>query len=194
MAEAKTDILPFAAGALHTSALAASNDVAMIEGGAEYRGLCQVVLDIGRSILSPGSRVVDLRCDLDLLMPLISEHEDLCRFVALSPTAEESWKCFDRLRTRVRLGFVDAACLNLKDSFPELSARMIIAKDALLDLPEARRAEVLRSIRGRLERSGAAVVVEGSSDDMEPLFRESGFGSVTRVWSDGNNVAWLIRK
>ena len=194
MAEAKTDILPFAAGALHTSALAASNDAAMIEGGAEYRGLCQVVLDIGRSILSPGSRVVDLRCDLDLLMPLISEHEDLCRFVALSPTAEESWKCFDRLRTRVRLGFVDAACLNLNDSFPELSAKMIIAKDALLDLPEARRAEVLRSIRGRLERSGAAIVVENASDDMEPLFRESGFGSVTRVWSDGNSVAWLIRK
>lgn len=210
MAEAKTDILPFAAGALHTSALAASNDAAMIEGGAEYRGLCQVVLDIGRSILSPGSRVVDLRCDLDLLMPLISEHEDLCRFVALSPTAEESWKCFDRLRTRVRLGFVDAARLDLADGFPEISARMLLALDALSDLPEKRRAEVVESMHRRLERNGTGVIMESveaeiapglrrkrrlwSAAEWESLFTQAGFRSVQRLWTDGERMAWTVRK
>ncbi|MDD1772237.1 MAG: hypothetical protein LUQ09_04885 [Methanomassiliicoccales archaeon] len=212
MAEAKTSILPFAAGALHTNALAASNDAALREGGAEYYGLQQVILDIGRSILSPGSRVIDLRCDIGTLMPLIAEHEDLCRFVVLSPTAEESWKCFDKLRTRVRFGFVDAACLDLRVSFPELSARMIIAKDALSDLSEERLSEVMVSIRRRLERNGAALVVEDvpddadesaparkkrrgrSADEWESLFKRTGFSSITIVWSDGEKVAWLIRK
>lgn len=212
MAEAKTDILPFAAGALHTNALAASNDAASREGGAEYYGLRQVILDIGRSILSPGSRVIDLRCDIATLMPLIAEHEDLCRFVVLSPTAEESWKCFDKLRNRVRFGFVDAARLDLRVSFPELSARMIIAMDALSDLPDERLSEVVGSIRRRLERNGAALVVEDVTDDAETsvparkrprawsadawesFFIRTGFSSVTIVWSDGEKVAWLIRK
>jgi hypothetical protein len=212
MAGAKTDILPFAAGALHTNVLAASNDAASREGGAEYYGLRQVILDIGRSILSPGSRVIDLHCDIGTLMPLIAEHEDLCRFVVLSPTAEESWKCFDKLRTRVRFGFVDAACLDLRGSFPELSASMIIAMDAFSELPEERLFEVMGSMRRRLERSGAALVVEEvpddadknaparkerrmwSADEWESFFKRTGFSSVTIVWSDGEKVAWLIRK
>jgi hypothetical protein len=218
MAEAKSEMLPFAADALHTNALAASNDAALIEGGADYYGLRQTILGIGRSCLTPGSRVVDLRCDLETLMPLVQEHEDLCKFVALSPTEEESWVCFDRLRTRVRLGFVDAAHLDLRERFPEVSARMVLALEALSDLSASRRLEVAESVRRRLERSGAAIFMEqvepegdGSAQfildpmnrrkrrawsavDWESFFMKAGFSTVTRIWSDGGRMAWMLKR
>ncbi len=71
MAEAKSEDLPFAADALHTNALAAPVDAAFKEGEAGYYGLSQEIQRIGRSCLTPGARVVDLRCDLNLVMPLI---------------------------------------------------------------------------------------------------------------------------
>jgi len=218
MAEAKSEILPFAADALHTSALAASHDAAFIEGGADYYGLRQVVMEIGRACLTPGSRVVDLRCDLATLMPLMHEHEDLCKFVVLSHTEEQSRTCFDLLRTRVRLGFVDAAQLDLRDRFPEVSARMLLALGALTELSASRRLEVAESMRRRLERSGAAIVMEqvGSEGDegaqflldpvnrrkrriwsaaeWESLFLKTGFSTVTRIWSDGGRMAWMLKK
>jgi len=219
MAEAKSDMLPFAADALHTNALAAPNDAALKEGGADYYGLHQVILELGRSILTPGSRVLDLHCDLRTLMPLVMEHEDLCKFVVLSPTEERNWICFDRLRTRVKLGFVDAAHLSLQDGFPEIYARLMLSLNALGDLTISRRVEVLESMHRRLERDGAAVVmemVETEGDRVQshrafghPVFRKrrswsaaewesaliaAGFGNVTKIWSDERRVAWLVRK
>lgn len=216
MAEANSEMLPFAADALHTNALATSNDVAFNEGGAGYYGLRQVILDVGRSCLVPGSRVVDLRCDLPMLLPLLMEHEDLCKFVVLSPTEEESWKCFDRLRTRVRAGFVDAAILDLDEGFPEVSARMMLSLQALSDLTGERRMKVLGSMHRRLERGGVGIVMERVADETlehedaaqfarpkrrplstsewESLMTSAGFRSVKRIWSDGICVAWLLKK
>lgn len=199
MAEAKSELLPFPADALHTDALAKSKDVAFNEVGAGYYGLRQAIIDMGRSCLIPGSRVVDLRCDLPVLMPLIIEHEDMCKFVVLSPTEKESWKCFDRLRTRVRAGFVDTACLDLRERFPEVSTRMIISLQALDDLEVARRAEVLRSMHRRLEKGGAAIVMESVADEShaeewESLMALAGFRTVKRTWSDGIHIAWTLRK
>jgi hypothetical protein len=199
MAEAKSELLPFPADALHTDALAKSKDVAFDEVGAGYCGLRQAIIDVGRSCLTPGSRVVDLRCDLPVLMPLMIEHEDLCKFVVLSPTEKESWKCFDRLRTRVRAGFVDTACLDLRERFPEVSTRMILSLQALGGLDGGRRAEVLRSMHRRLEKGGAAIVMESVADESlaeewESLMASAGFHSVKRTWSDGIRVAWILRK
>jgi hypothetical protein len=217
MAEAKSEMLPFAADALHNNALAASHDAVSIEGGADYYGLRQVILEIGRSCLTPGSRVVDLRCDLETLMPLVLEHEDLCKFVVLSPTEGESWACFDRLRTRVGLGFMDVAQLDLRERFPEVSAMMILALEAFSDLSVTRRLEVAERMRRRLERNGAGIVmerVEGedvpshlgpdpttrrkrrawSVVEWEAFFMGAGFSSVTRIWSDDDRMAWMLRK
>jgi len=219
MADAKSETLPFAADALHTNALAASNDAAWKVGGAEYYGLRQAIMEVGRSVLTPGSRLVDLHCDLSAVMPLVEENEDLCRFTLLSPNEKEAWECFDRMRTRVNLGFVDAAHLDLKDGFPELSARMILAIGGMEDLSTTRRREVAESMRRRLERNGAAVIVEkveADGDDVsvhseaggmvrpkrrrwspfewESLLTNAGFRTVQRIWSDGGKVAWLVRK
>jgi hypothetical protein len=210
MAEAKPDALPFAADALHTTALAASPDAALIEGEAGYYGLSRAVLEIGRSCLTPGARVVDLRCDLRVVMPLIEEHEDLCRFTLLSPDEESYLQCFDRMRTRVRLGFVDTAQIDLAERFPEVSARLFLALGALGDLSEGRRAEVARSMHRRLERDGVGLVMErvgreiGTSSrderplwsalEWEALFRHAGFRTVQRLWGDGESMLWLVRK
>jgi len=218
MAEAKSETLPCAADALHTNAMAAPNGAAWKMGGADYYGLRQAISEVGRSVLTPGSRVVDLRCDLGLLMPLVEENEDLCRFTLLSPRGEDAWNCFDRMRTRVRLGFVDAAIMDLKEGFPEISARMFLAVDALGALTVARRTEVAEAMRRRLERCGAGVVVEEvepDADDVairhpssvdrprrrrwspmewESLLNSAGFRTVERIWSDGDRVAWLVRK
>lgn len=218
MAEAKSEMLPFAADALHTNALAAPQGAAFIEGGADYYGLRQVVMEIGRACLTPGSRVVDLRCDLGMLMPLVQEHEDLCKFVALSPTQEENWTCFDRFRTRVNLGFMDAAQLDLRERFPEISARMMLALGALSELSASRRLEVAESMRRRLERSGVAIVMENvevegddpahlildpmnrrkrrawSAAEWESFFMKAGFSSATQIWSDAGRMAWMLKK
>lgn len=210
MAEAKPDALPFAADALHTTVLAASPGAALIEGEAGYYGLSRIVLEIGRACLTPGARVVDLRCDLRAVMPLIEEHEDLCRFTLLSPDEEDRFQCFDRMRTRVRLGFVDTAQIDLAERFPEVSARLLLALGALGDLPEGRRAEVVRSMHRRLERDGAALVMErvgmgigpAGQDERSPwsvleweaLFRHAGFRTVQRLWGDGEHVLWQVRK
>ncbi|MCX6651601.1 MAG: hypothetical protein NT131_08130 [Methanomassiliicoccales archaeon] len=210
MTEANSEMLSFAADALHTNALATSKDVAFNEVGAGYYGLRLAIMDVGRSCLTPGSRVVDLRCDLPVLMPLVLEHEDLCKFVVLSPTADESWKCFDRLRARVRAGFVDATCLDLREGFPEVSARMMLSLQALGELSEGRRAKVLESMRRRLEKGGAAIFMERveeeagpqvrrkrpslSAKDWEALLTSAGFSSINRIWSDGESVAWVLRK
>jgi len=210
MAEAKPDALPFAADALHTTALAASPGAALIEGEAGYYGLSRAVLEIGRSCLTPGARVVDLRCDLRVVMPLIEEHEDLCRFTLLSPDEESYLQCFDRMRTRVRLGFVDTAQIDLAERFPEVSARLFLALGALGDLSEGRRAEVARSMHRRLERSGTGVIMETVEDgialgqrrkrglwsaaEWESLFKHAGFSSVQRLWTDGGRMAWSVRK
>jgi len=210
MAEAKSEDLPFTADALHTNALAAPVDAAFKEGGADYYGLSQEIQRIGRSCLTPGARVVDLRCDLRTVMPLIEENEDLCRFTLLSPDEESGFHCFDRMRTRVRLGFVDAARLDLADGFPEISARMLLALDALSDLPEKRRAEVVESMHRRLERNGTGVIMESveaeiapglrrkrrlwSAAEWESLFTQAGFRSVQRLWTDGERMAWTVRK
>ena len=208
MAEAKSEDLPFAADALHTNALAAPVDAAFKEGEAGYYGLSQEIQRIGRSCLTPGARVVDLRCDLNLVMPLIEENEDLCRFTLLSPDEEGGFRCFDRMRTRVRLGFVDAARIDLEESFPEISARMVLALGALGELPEKRRSEVVESMRRRLERNGAGVIMEPVETDLslgrqgrlwsaaewESLLRNAGFRSVQRLWTDGSRMAWSVKK
>lgn len=216
MAEAKSELLPFAAEALHTNALAASQDAASIVGGADYYGLRQAIMEIGRSCLVPGSRVVDLHCDLDTLMPLVHEHEDLCKFVALSSTDEENWTCFDRLRTRVNLGFVDAAQLDLRERFPEVSARMMLALGAFSDLSSTRRMEVAERMHRRLEKNGAGIVMERvgeeaqdhhspdptvrrkrrvwSAAEWESFFVGAGFNTVTRIWADGGRMAWMLKK
>ncbi len=210
MAEAKSEDLPFAADALHTNALAAPVDAAFKEGEAGYYGLSQEIQRIGRSCLTPGARVVDLRCELNVVMPLIEENEDLCRFTLLSPDEDSGFHCFDRMRTRVRLGFVDAARLDLAEGFPEISARMVLALGALGDLPEKRRAEVVESMHRRLERNGAGVIMETveaeiapglrrkrrlwSAAEWESLFRNAGFRSVQRLWTDGERMAWSVKK
>ncbi len=208
MAEAKSEDLPFAADALHTNALAAPVDAAFKEGEAGYYGLSQEIQRIGRSCLTPGARVVDLRCDPNLVMPLIEENEDLCRFTLLSPDEEGGFRCFDRMRTRVRLGFVDAARIDLEESFPEISARMVLALGALGELPEKRRSEVVESMRRRLERNGAGVIMEPVETDLslgrkgrlwsaaewESLLRNAGFRSVQRLWTDGSRMAWSVKK
>ncbi|OPX61379.1 MAG: hypothetical protein A4E30_00927 [Methanomassiliicoccales archaeon PtaB.Bin215] len=210
MAEAKSEDLPFAADALHTTALAASVDAAFKEGEAGYYGLSQEIQRIGRSCLTPGARVVDLRCDLNLVMPLIEENEDLCRFTLLSPDEASGFRCFDRMRTRVRLGFVDAAQLDLGESFPEISARMVLAIGALGDLPEKRRTEVVESMHRRLERNGTGVVMEAIEEEISPglrrkrrlwsatewesLLKQAGFRSVQRLWTDGGRMAWSVKK
>lgn len=210
MAEAKSEDLPFAADALHTNALAASVDAAFKEGEAGYYGLSQEIQRIGRSCLTPGSRVVDLRCDLNVVMPLIEENEDLCRFTLLSPNEEGGFRCFDRMRTRVRLGFVDAAQLDLGENFPEISARMVLALGALGELPEKRRVEVVESMHRRLERNGTGVLMEAvemgiapaprgkrrlwSAAEWESLFRHAGFRTVQRLWTDGGRMAWSVKK
>ncbi|KAF5049685.1 hypothetical protein DSECCO2_437170 [anaerobic digester metagenome] len=208
MAEAKSEDLPFAADALHTNALAAPVDADFKEGEAGYYGLSQEIQRIGRSCLTPGARVVDLRCDLNLVMPLIEENEDLCRFTLLSPDEEGGFRCFDRMRTRVRLGFVDAARIDLEESFPEISARMVLALGALGELPEKRRSEVVESMRRRLERNGAGVIMEPVETDLslgrkgrlwsaaewESLLRNAGFRSVQRLWTDGSRMAWSVKK
>ena len=208
MAEAKSEDLPFAADALHTNALAAPVDAAFKEGEVGYYGLSQEIQRIGRSCLTPGARVVDLRCDLNLVMPLIEENEDLCRFTLLSPDEEGGFRCFDRMRTRVRLGFVDAAQIDLEESFPEISARMVLALGALGELPEKRRSEVVESMRRRLERNGAGVIMEPVETDLslgrkgrlwsaaewESLLRNAGFRSVQRLWTDGSRMAWSVKK
>jgi len=210
MAEAKSEDLPFAAEALHTNALAAPFDAAFKEGEAGYYGLSQEIQRIGRSCLSPGARVVDLRCDLRTVMPLIEEHEDLCRFTLLSPDEKSGFQCFDRMRTRVRLGFVDAARLHLEDGFPELSARMVLALGALGQLSERRRMEVAESMHRRLERNGAGVIMELVGNDIAPeprrqrrlwsasewesLFKHAGFHGVQRLWTDGERMAWSVKK
>ncbi len=210
MAEAKSEDLPFAADALHTTALAASVDAAFKEGEAGYYGLSQEIQRIGRSCLTPGARVVDLRCDLDLVMPLIEENEDLCRFTLLSPDEESGFRTFDRMRTRVRLGFVDAARLDLEEGFPEISARMVLAIGALGDLPEKRRLEIAESMHRRLERGGTGVVMETieteiapglrrkrrlwSAVEWESFFEQAGFRSIQRLWTDGGRMAWSVKK
>ncbi len=210
MAEAKSEDLPFTADALHTNALAAPVDAAFKEGEAGYYGLSQEIQRIGRSCLTPGARVVDLRCNLRTVMPLIEENEDLCRFTLLSPDEDSGFRCFDKMRTRVRLGFVDAARLDLGENFPEISARMVLALDALGDLPEKRRVEVVESMHRRLERNGAGVIMESveaeiapglrrkrrlwSAAEWESLFRQAGFRSVQRLWTDGDRMAWSVKK
>ena len=210
MAEAKSEDLPFAADALHTNALAASVDAAFKEGEAGYYGLSQQIQRIGRSCLTPGARVVDLRCDLGLVMPLIEENEDLCRFTLLSPDDDRGFRTFDMMRTRVRLGFVDAARLDLEEGFPEISARMVLAIGALGDLPEKRRMEIAESMHRRLERNGAGVIVETigteiapglrrkkplwSAAEWESLFKNAGFRSIQRLWTDGDRMAWSVKK
>lgn len=210
MAEAKSEDLPFAADALHTNALAASVDVAFKEGEAGYYGLSQEIQRIGRSCLTPGSRVVDLRCDLEVVMPLIEENEDLCRFTLLSPDEDAGFRCFDRMRTRVRLGFVDAAQLDLGESFPEISARLVLALGALGELPEKRRMEVAESMHRRLERDGEGVIMEAVETEMSPtprgkrrlwsaaewesLLGQAGFRSVQRLWDGGGRMAWSVKK
>ena len=219
MAEAKSDTLPFAADALHTNALAASNDAAWKMGGADYYGLQQAILEVGRPLMTPGARLIDLRCDLGLVMPLVQESEDLCRFTLLSPEGGDGWKCFDAMRTRVRLGFVDAAVLDLGEGFPELSARMMLAVGALSPLSAPRRTEVVEGIHRRLERKGAAIVVEEveadgdsvpvhkeagginkpkrrrwSPTEWESLLSSAGFRTVDRIWTDGGRMAWVVMK
>jgi len=208
MAEVKSEDLPFAADALHTTALAAPVDAALKEGEAGYYGLSREIQRIGRTCLTPGARVVDLRCDLNVVMPLIEENEDLCRFTLLSPDEAGGFRCFDRMRTRVRLGFVDAARIDLGESFPEISARMVLALGALGDLPEKRRMEVAESMHRRLERNGAGVIMEPVENDIslgrkrrlwsaaewESLFKEAGFRSVQRLWADGGRMAWSVKK
>jgi len=210
MAEAKNQDLPFAADALHINALAAPIDAAFVEGEAGYYGLSQEVQRIGRSCLTPGARVVDLRCDLNLVMPIIEENEDLCRFTLLSPDERSGFQCFDKMRTRVRLGFVDAAQLDLNEGFPEVSARMVLAIGALGELPERRRAEVAESMHRRMERNGVGVIMETVDTDVAPglsskrslwsaaewesLFRNAGFRSVQRLWTDGDRMAWTVKK
>lgn len=210
MAEAKSEDLPFAADALHTNALAAPVDAAFKEGGAGYYGLSQEIQRIGRSCLTPGARVVDLRCDLNVVMPLIEQNEDLCRFTLLSPDEESGFHCFDKMRTRVRLGFVDAARLDLEDNFPEISARMVLALGALGDLSEKRRVEIVESMHRRLERNGTGVIMELVGTDIVPrprhkrrlwsavewesLFKHAGFRSIQRLWADGDRMAWSVKK
>lgn len=210
MAEAKSEDLPFAADALHTNALAAPVDAAFKEGGAGYYGLSQEIQRIGRSCLTPGARVVDLRCDLNVVMPLIEQNEDLCRFTLLSPDKESGFHCFDKMRTRVRLGFVDAARLDLEDNFPEISARMVLALGALGDLSEKRRVEIVESMHRRLERNGAGVIMEAieteiapgprrkrpmwSAAEWEAVFKHAGFRNVHRLWTDGGRMAWSVKK
>ncbi|MBN1109242.1 MAG: hypothetical protein JXA45_00630 [Methanomassiliicoccales archaeon] len=216
MAEAKSESLPFAAVALHNNALAAFNEAAMREGGAYYYGLQQAVLELGRHCLIPGSRVVALDCHIDLLMPLVLEHEDLCRFVVLSPEQERTWKCFDLLRTRVRLGFVDVACLDLEKDFPHLSGRMFLCLGAFDAMLPRRRKEVLGSIRRHLERGGVAMVgarvvhdpdhmgLEGAGNDhrngdwsvgeWEACFQEAGFAKATRIYCDSDRIVWALER
>lgn len=210
MAEAKKQDLPFAADALHTDALAAPIDAAFKEGEAGYYGLSQEIQRIGRACLTPGARVVDLRCDLNVIMPLIEENEDLCRFTLLSPDEAEGFRCFDKMRTRVRLGFVDAATVDLEERFPEISARMVLALGALGDLPEKRRMEIAESMHRRLERNGTGVIMETieegiaggrgrkrrlwSAAEWESLFVHAGFRNVQRLWSDGGRMAWSVKK
>ena len=210
MAEAKSEELPFAAEALHNDALAAPHDVALEEGEAGYYGLSREIQRIGRSCLVPGSRVVDLRCDLRIVKPLIEDNEDLCRFTLISPDDRSGFQCFHEMRTRVRLGFVDTACLDLSERFPEVSARMFIAMGALGQLSERRREEVAESLHRRLERNGTGVIVEMISADAglgarwnrrlwsavewEALLRNAGFGKVERLWTDGQRMAWSIGK
>ncbi len=210
MAEAKSEDLPFAADALHTNALAASIDAAFKEGGAGYFGLSQEIQRIGRSCLTPGARVVDLRCDLNVVIPLIEENEDLCRFTLLSPDEDSGFHCFDKMRIRVRLGFVDAAQMDLAEGFPEISARMVLALGALGDLPEKRRVEIVESMHRRLERNGAGVIMETietgiapglrrkmpmwSAAEWESVFKQAGFRNIQRLWTDGDRMAWSVKK
>ncbi len=112
------------------------------------------------------------------------------------------------MRTRVRLGFVDAAQIDLEESFPEISARMVLALGALGELPEKRRSEVVESMRRRLERNGAGVIMEPVETDIslgrqgrlwsaaewESLLRNAGFRSVQRLWTDGSRMAWSVKK
>ena len=91
---------------------------------------------MGRSCLIPGSRVVDLRCDLNRADASDQEHEDMCRFVVLSPYEKESWKCFDRLRTRVRPASSTRPVWTLQEGFPEVSTRMVLSLRPLADCGE----------------------------------------------------------
>ncbi len=219
MAATRSETLPFPADALHINALSTSKDAELNVGGAEYYGFLQAITEVGRTFLAPGSRLLDLRCDLSLTLPIIEEHEDLCRFTLLSSDPVEGRVCFDSMRTRIGLGFVDAGVLDLHERFPDLSARMILAVNALSDLSSFRRMEIAEAMHRRLERCGAAVVMESvgmeadiaedhqhvggisrpkrrpwSAAEWESLFRNAGFRTVVRIWSGGDRVAWMIRK
>lgn len=210
MAEARSDASPFTAEDMHTIALAAPRRAALMESVSDYYGLSRCVLEVGRSCITPGARVLDLRCDLRAVMPLIHEHEDLCRFTLLSPDEESCFRCFDRLRVRVGLGFVETVELDLAHAFPELSARMVISLGALGHLSERRRVEVAECVHRRLERNGAVVVMEFIGDEIErggrgkrrpwsameweSLFRHAGFRETKRIWTDGERMVWSLGK
>jgi hypothetical protein len=100
--------------------------------------------------------------------------------------------------------------LDLEERFPEISARMVLALGALGDLTEKRRVEILESMHRRLERNGTGVIMETvetgiapglrrkrplwSAAEWEAVFKHAGFRSVQRLWTDGDRMAWSVKK
>jgi len=207
MAEANSHLTHAATLPLHEETLAAFSGPEIETGTPEYLSLRHAMIGAANKLVAPGSRVLDLQCnDGRWIAPFVENFGGICRFVALSPDPDHRQSCMDRFRSDARQGSMEIGCLDINEDFPAVSARVVLSAFALSKMSSERRLEVLRSVRKRVEKEGALILVEKvssghegnskglSSGQWEGSLAEAGFKRVEVIWRRGPFVAWAATR
>lgn len=121
----------------------------------------QMVFELGRQFVTPGTDIVDLGCSLgDSLAPFIRHFNADNRYLGVE-VSEPMLKKFEaRFAEEISAALVRACRIDLGRVYPSAHSSLTLSILTLQFLPEVRRPGLLKEIYASTERGGALILVE----------------------------------
>ncbi len=124
----------------------------------DYEAMRRVVVEIGRSLIQPGTDVVDLGCSRgDSLAPFV-DRSVRCVGVEVSPPMLAAAR--QRFAEELESGLVELHALDLRDDYPDARASLTLLTLTLQFIPPEERPRILAAVKAHTVEGGGLVLVE----------------------------------
>lgn len=138
----------------------------------DYEAMRRVVVEIGRSLIQPGTDVVDLGCSRGESLAPFVDPSVRCVGVEVSPPMLAAAR--QRFASELESGLVELHSLDLREGYPDVRASLTLLTLTLQFIPVEERPRVLAAVRRHTVEGGGLVLVEkvtGGSPRLDELLR-----------------------
>lgn len=142
----------------------------------QYGVMRQVVFDVGRRFVQPGTDIVDLGCSLgDAIAPFLAEYGGNNRYIGVELSRAMLEACRLRFCEEIASGLVQVHELDLRSGYPKVCSSVTLAILTLQFLPIECRLRIVQHARRCLVDGGAFIMVEkilGATAGLDALMVE----------------------